>query len=1029
MMTGFRKFGSYSWSRVSRWGTLFGITALFGLSGANFVCFPPTPVTPVCDPACPDGQACFRIGSENVCRIECTADDVAPCDDANLCTTDTCNAGGYCDNAAVVCDTAGQVCDPDTGDCIAPECAEDAECDNSNFCDGTETCAGGICEAGTSPCQEGETCNEDTDACEPTPECVEDADCDDALFCTGAETCVAGACVDGTSPCQEGQECVEELGECITICVADVDCDDASACTTDTCVAGVCLSEDVVCEDDADLCTTEACDPATGCASTPVDCPDGQSCDPATGECVTTACVTDADCTEDGFCNGTMACVEGACTNGARPCDDADGDGNVITCDLGAAESCAEGDTEAVCTACPTDEINFTLGQDDLPGTTGDDTFSAPLEFSPGAGAQVATLQTGDNANGLAGNDTLDAALNGTNATPTLDGIEILDFSVFDANTTISANNIAGAAEVNSRDSTNLLTVNNVQNIVDLGLFNTDAGMTVSWPTIATNTAADVLDITVSDTSGGTLTFTTAVNGFETVNVTSTGGAANELDDLTQNVGTSVTTINFTGDQGLEITGELNDGMANLTTVNGGGGTITGPLKLTFDDAPDRDLTVTGGSGDDEFDFTDSFDKDDTVDGGEGTDMLILAMKESVTTAVSVSNVEKLRLTGNDDGTAEAFEVDFGGVAGLTTVQMEALTAGSLADTLTLDGLAIGSGITLDFRGDGTDANQLFDNVVFDFAGATGTADPITMTIGNREQDLNQGSRTVTIATINTDLVENATLTNSDGGDVTITTWNGTALKSLTITSANKVTVTNVLTSTAVATVDGSAVTDNLDIDASNSIVDCTMDGGTKLNTLASGSGDDTINGGADKDTLSGNGGADDIDGKAEIDTINGGDGIDDVTTGTGSDIVQFDALNVDATDADRISDFTPAANGDVIAIDVSAAGGGVAANLTDAALTNIQASANNSFIVDAAGLGYASFALAEAAVQADNAATLDYALMFYNTANTRVELYIDADSSAAGAGLLLASFTDQSTDALADIFLAAFVASNYDTY
>jgi len=104
-----------------------------------------------------------------------------------------------------------------------------------------------------------------------------------------------------------------------------------------------------------------------------------------------------------------------------------------------------------------------------------------------------------------------------------------------------------------------------------------------------------------------------------------------------------------------------------------------------------------------------------------------------------------------------------------------------------------------------------------------------------------------------------------------------------------------------------------------------------------------------------------------------------------------------------------------------------VAAKLVDGALVSIAGSAENSFIVDSAGTGLASFALAEAAVEAATPATLDYALMFFNETSNRVELYIDADSSVAGGGVLLAAFEDIDNDSDADAFLSDFTAGNYD--
>jgi Ca2+-binding RTX toxin-like protein len=229
--------------------------------------------------------------------------------------------------------------------------------------------------------------------------------------------------------------------------------------------------------------------------------------------------------------------------------------------------------------------------------------------------------------------------------------------------------------------------------------------------------------------------------------------------------------------------------------------------------------------------------------------------------------------------------------------------------------------------------------------------------------------------------------------------------------------------------VDASGSTGGVNVDASNSDEDCSMTGGAGNDTLISGDGEDDLAGGDGEDTLTGGAAADTIDGGADDDTINGGDAVDEITGDTGADTFQFDAANADATDADLIDGFTVGSSGDVIAIEVATAGGGVAAMLADNALVTIQTSADNSFIVDTAGTGYPSFAAAEAAVEVNNAGTDDYALMFFNTATSRIELYIDANSSTAGAGVLLAAFEDVDNDTEADVFLASFVAENYDTF
>lgn len=138
-----------------------------------------------------------------------------PCDDDNLCTTDTCvasNGVAECTNEPVDC--GDMFCNPDDGECV--ECLTDENCDNDMFCDGAETCgADNTCAAGTNPCSADQVCLEATDECVAI-ECTMDSECDDGEFCNGAETCGDnGLCEDGTNPCQPDETCDEENDECV----------------------------------------------------------------------------------------------------------------------------------------------------------------------------------------------------------------------------------------------------------------------------------------------------------------------------------------------------------------------------------------------------------------------------------------------------------------------------------------------------------------------------------------------------------------------------------------------------------------------------------------------------------------------------------------------------------------------------------------------------------------------------------------------------------------------------------------------
>jgi hypothetical protein len=180
---------------------------------------------------------------------------------------------------------------------------------------------------------------------------------------------------------------------------------------------------------------------------------------------------------------------------------------------------------------------------------------------------------------------------------------------------------------------------------------------------------------------------------------------------------------------------------------------------------------------------------------------------------------------------------------------------------------------------------------------------------------------------------------------------------------------------------------------------------------------------------IAGAGGADTIVGGAGNDAIDGGAGIDSIGLGSGgTDTVVFDAANATSADGDLITGFTAGAGAgfDIMQLDVSDVGAGIIAGLT-ANVVNVAGSANNSIIVDTASTDYANFAAAEAAVQAANAATTDYLLTFFNTTTNRLEVYADADSSAAGGEVLLATFDDVAVTGAANTFMNTLTAGNFD--
>jgi endonuclease I len=125
---------------------------------------------------CGDG---FCEGGEDAtnCLIDCAECTVnGDCDDADLCTTDTCN-GGICSNDPIDCDDGdpctSDSCDPGTGLCVNDPVSP---CCGDLFCDTGENSCNCPTDCGTPPASEvpDSTCFDGTDN-----DCDGDTDCDD----------------------------------------------------------------------------------------------------------------------------------------------------------------------------------------------------------------------------------------------------------------------------------------------------------------------------------------------------------------------------------------------------------------------------------------------------------------------------------------------------------------------------------------------------------------------------------------------------------------------------------------------------------------------------------------------------------------------------------------------------------------------------------------------------------------------------------------------------------------------------------
>jgi len=327
--------------------------------GAPIVCDDGNPCTvDTCNPvsgcvftdnssACNDGNPCTDDSCDPATGCVHT-DNAVACNDGNACTLgDTCGGGSCQPGVAAVCDDANvctaDSCDPATG-CVYTDTSA-TDCDDANICTADSCDPGTGCahQDVSAACNDGNPCTDDS--CDPVLSCLHadnTGSCTDGDACTLGDLCGGGSCHPGTAAvCDDNSVCTTDSCDPATGCVfTDITatCDDGNACTADSCdpVTG-CAHADISggC-DDHSVCTVDSCDPAVGCVFTDTsatDCNDGNfctadSCDPIAG-CQhvddTAACNDGNACTSDS-CDPGTGCVH---VDTSASCDD----GNACTTD------------------------------------------------------------------------------------------------------------------------------------------------------------------------------------------------------------------------------------------------------------------------------------------------------------------------------------------------------------------------------------------------------------------------------------------------------------------------------------------------------------------------------------------------------------------------------------------------------------------------------------------------------------------------------------------------------------------------
>jgi len=296
-----------------------------------------------------------------------------------------------------------------------------------------------------------------------------------------------------------------------------------------------------------------------------------------------------------------------------------------------------------------------------------------------------------------------------------------------------------------------------------------------------------------------------------------------------------------------EVTDEA--GNTDTATVNVTVNDVTDTFRLTTN--IDAGTDFNGTAGDDRFDASldngnQTLGANDELDGGDGEDRLTAQLEGAGTVTPTISNIESLRLTSEDNNGSTLDLTDSTGVDSITNTQSN--------NDLTVSGISsLDTELTIDTVNDQT--------TTFGFADVAGANDAATVTLDDVTGTSNVVMAGVETITINSVSSANTIQDVTDFGDV----------ESLVINGEADFTVTDDIDD-GVTSIDGSGATGDITL-TSDEAADVTISGGGGADalTIADTAGDDdTVNGGAGNDTITF-----DADGLTDDDTVDGGAGTD----------------------------------------------------------------------------------------------------------------------------------------------------------
>jgi len=540
----------------------------------------------------------------------------------------------------------------------------------------------------------------------------------------------------------------------------------------------------------------------------------------------------------------------------------------------------ATGTYSAVSSATPVQAFALTTGVDSKTLGTGNDSFtSANTSTSQ-------TLNSGDSIDGGAGTDTL--TITSSSAFPlagsgvTVNNVENINITASGDALVLDTALMTGITSVTNSGSTSAVTVNSLKALVPVTVAAANASTTVGFASAVTAGASDSITVNISGanpTTAGTI----RVDGFETINVSSTGsasGGSSSSSNLTTIASNTVNTFNVTGSAAAKLVVDL-VGATSTTT-----GVVTSDdgahdIDLTAD-STDK-LNITLGGGNDTL-RVGNIAATHTISGGDGTDTLRYSgASATFAQTANVTGFETATLTAGSSFVMPATTVNY-------TVSPAGATYAGLATGGTLNLNASGS-VTVQAAGAAATATAAAATTAATYSG---TADSLTVNVGlaTTTTDLSAVPSVVSAIGVETftinNLAQGSNLTARTVGisDTTATTG---ATKTLTVTGAMPTTVTSAATGTSALTrVDMSGVTLGASFAGTVATAGAAILGGAGNDNLTGGTGPDTITAGDGNDTISGAAGADSIDAGNGTNSITGGTGADTMTGGTGVDTYVF---------------------------------------------------------------------------------------------------------------------------------------------